>query len=441
MPDESPPPESADAVPSRPGAETPHDVTPQSPASVGVRTAEAPHESADLSADELTGQELEEARRHGRIELWCSVADHVLDLIYLAVAAFVLARPLDGWLSRFEPAAEYRMLRLAALYLIVSALHIVVSLPLSFYSGHVVERQFKLSTQGFGGWLWSYLKRQVLAIALALAMVAGLYWVIWHTGAAWWLLGAGAFFVVSVILAELMPVVILPLFYKIEPLDSPELRRRLEELTSGTGLSIEGVYRIGFSAETVKANAMLAGMRRTRRVLLGDTLLDRFSPDEITAICAHELGHHVLGHLHKMALRGLIFSAVVFWTTDRLLCAWLGAWPGVWRGTVDYANLPVWALPFLLLVLSGLMMILAPLHHALSRRAETQADQYALRRTGLKEAYAAAFRKLARLNKDDPDPHWLDILLFHSHPPISRRLALIEKWKDASQAEAPSSTR
>ncbi len=420
--------------PSRP---KPADASPSSDAPSAEDLSAEESSAGELSAEELSSEERAEARRYGRVDLWCTLADRLLDVVYLAVAAFLLARPLDAWLSGFPLLAGHRMLRLAALYLVIAGLHVLVSLPLSFYSGHVVERQFKLSTQDFGGWLWSYVKRQVLSIGLALVMVAGLYWVIWHTGPAWWLIGAGAFFVVSVVLAELLPVVILPLFYEIEPLESPELRQRLERLTAGTGLSIGGIYRIGFSAETVKANAMLAGVRRTRRVLLGDTLLKRFSPEEIEVICAHELGHHALGHLRKMALRGLIFSAAIFGMTDWLLAAWLTAG----HGAVDYAHLPVWTLPFLLLVLTGLTMILAPVHHALSRRAENQADRYALRRTGLKEAYAAAFRKLARLNKDDPDPHWLDVLLFHSHPPISRRLALIQEWQGSSHAQPPPRTR
>ena len=87
----------------------------------------------------------------------------------------------------------------------------------------------------------------------------GLYWLIWTTGGWWWLAAAAAFFVVTIVLGQLAPVVILPLFYKIEKLDAPELADRIARLAAGTGLSIEGVYRMDLSAETVKANAMLAG--------------------------------------------------------------------------------------------------------------------------------------------------------------------------------------
>ena len=147
----------------------------------------------------------------------------------------------------------------------------------------------------------------------------GLFWLIWTTHGWWWLAAAGAFFLVSVLLGQLVPVLILPLFYKIEKLDAPELAERIGRLAEGTGLSIEGVYRMALSDETVKANAMLAGLGRTRRVLLGDTLLDGFTPDEIEVIFAHEIGHHVFRHIRKMILAGVLASAAGFWVCDRLL--------------------------------------------------------------------------------------------------------------------------
>ena len=124
-------------------------------------------------------------------------------------------------------------------------------------------------------------------------------------------------------LGQLTPVLILPLFYRIEKLDAPELTSRIARLAEGTGLSIEGVYRIDFSAETVKANAMLAGLGHTRRVLLGDTLLRGFVPDEIEVIFAHEIGHHVFHHIHKIILAGLLYSAAGFWMCDWLLMTWV----------------------------------------------------------------------------------------------------------------------
>jgi STE24 endopeptidase len=382
-----------------------------------------PEQSEPTAADAgLSPEELAEAKRYGRLGLYCSLADRAVDVVYLAVMALLLARPIDAWLGRSSWLGEFWTLRLAVMLVIVIALHIAVSFPLSFYSGHVLEHRFGLSTQTVAAWLWRYAKRNLLAVAFSLVMFVGLFWLIWLTGAYWWLVAAGAFFVVSIVLGQLAPVLIMPLFYKIERLDHPELAERLAKLTEGTGLSIEGVYRMDLSEETAKGNAMLAGLGRTRRVLLGDTLLDQFSLDELEVIFAHEIGHHVFRHIRKLILAGLAYSAVGFWICDRLIALWV-AEPG---GTLDYARLPVYTLPLVMLILTVFTNLVEPLTNAISRRYERQCDRYALARTGLREAYLSAFRKLARLNKDDPDPHWLETFLFHSHPPIAERLAMAE---------------
>ena len=147
-----------------------------------IRTSHLPNEPAPPEPARgvgMTDGELAEAKRYGRLELGCALADKALDVAYLAVAAFLLARPLDRWLQTSPLLAGNWTLRLAALFLVVMGIHIAVSFPLSFYSGHVLEHRFQLSTQTFGRWLWRYVKRNLLAVAFSLALVLGLYWLIW----------------------------------------------------------------------------------------------------------------------------------------------------------------------------------------------------------------------------------------------------------------------
>ncbi len=199
----------------------------------------------------------------------------------------------------------------------------------------------------------------------------------------------------------------------------------MNELAAGTGLGIEGVYRIVLSQETVKANAMLAGVGRSRRVLLGDTLLSHFSPDEIAVVFAHEIGHHVFRHVRKMLGIGLILSIAGFAICNAVLKGLVaqGGEP------LDYSHLPVWTLPGILLILTLFGMLLEPLMNAISRRHERQCDRYALERTRQPAAYISAFNKLAQQNKDDPDPHWLEVFWLHDHPPITERLAMAGEMK------------
>jgi STE24 endopeptidase len=367
----------------------------------------------------MTPEQLAEARRYGRISLALTLADMALDLIYLGVMALIFARPLDAWLATFLPsAAEQSYVRLLLVYLVVMGLHILVSLPLSFYSGYVVEHKFGLSNQTLRRWFRNWALGNVLAVVLGAVLNLGLFWILWNTGSYWWLITAGAFFVVSVVLGQLAPVLIVPMFYKVERIDNPDLLERLKRLADGTGLTIEGVYRLGLSADTSKANAMLAGLGRTRRVLMGDTLLDKFTPEEIEVIFAHEIGHHVHRHIPKMIASGLIFSLLGFWVLDRVL-----VW---WADIPTAASAPTSSLPLVMFTLGLFMTLLSPLQNAISRHFERQCDRYALQRTGNVAAYRSAFMKLAKLNKADPDPNPMEVLLLHSHPPIKERLALAD---------------
>ena len=373
-----------------------------------------------VPADTMTDEQLAEAKRYGRHQLICMLADKAIDVTFLAVMAFLIARPLDSWLEQWAFLSGSRSsLRLLVLLGITFCLHVCVSFPLSFYSDHWLEHKFALSRQSLRGWLRRYAKRNALAIAFNLVIFLGLYWIIWLTGAWWWLAAAVAFFGVSILLGQLAPVLILPLFYKIEKLEEPELTERLERLAGGTGLSIEGVYRMGLSEETAKANAMLAGLGRTRRVLMGDTLLNDFTADEIEVIFAHEIGHHVHHHIRTMIVMGVVYSLIGFWICHRLLL-----W---YAGVAQPELLPTFTLPFLMFSLTVFGLLLEPLQNVLSRHNERTSDRYALERTQLKAAYQSAFRKLAKLNKDDPDPNPVAVFLFHSHPPISERLALAEQ--------------
>jgi len=375
--------------------------------------------AAEPTAAGLSPAEQGEARRYGRISLRLTLADLAIDVAYLGAMALLLARPIDAWLGSHEwLAGPHSTPRLLALFLIVFALHVLVSLPLTFYSSFVVEHQFALSNQSLGRWITNALKRTLLAGLIGMGIYWAFFLCMWHAGTYWWLVAAGVFFVFSVIGAQIAPVLFLPMFYKVERLDNAELAERMARLADGTGLTIEGVYRLGLSADTVKANAMLAGLGRTRRVLMGDTLLEKFTPDEIEVIFAHEIGHHVHRHLPKMIAAGVVFSVVGFWLIDRVL-----VW---WAGVPSAAEAPVSSLPLVMFAWTVFALVLGPLQNAISRHYERQCDRYALERTGLATAYRSAFQKLARLNKDDPDPNPVEVFLLHSHPPIAERLAMAD---------------
>ncbi len=358
-----------------------------------------------------------EVKRYQRQKILAIVLNTLLSLAWLGVLAFLLG----PWLGRqyTEWLGEHEALRLLASAAVVAISIELLTLPLAFWSGYVLEHRYQLSNQTLAGWLWQRVKGYLVGGAIGLVFLYGLYAVLWLTGDWWWLWATAGWLLLTLVLGRLVPILILPLFYKVTPLADEDLAARLRRLADGTGLSIEGVYQLHLSAETRKANAALAGLGRSRRVLLGDTLLQQFTPEEIEVVFAHEVGHHVHRHLPKMVAVGVVLALVGLALVDlvlRRLTPMLG-----YAGLSDPA-----ALPLLLLVLGLFGLVLSPLQNALSRFFESQCDRYALERTRNAPAYRSAFQKLAEINKSDVDPHPLIAWLFYDHPPIRARLALAE---------------
>ncbi|TWT91118.1 M48 family peptidase [Pseudobythopirellula maris] len=373
-----------------------------------------------VEASPLSGAQLEDAKRYNRATLVCHLVDKVVDFAFLAVAAVWLAEPLDAWLAGFIPTGDPSVLRAFALAAVVTVLHAVVSSPISFTAGYLIEHRYGLSNQSFMGWLRNWAINNTLAVVMNSLLFGGLFAIIGLTGGWWWLAAAAAFFVVSVVLGQLTPVLLLPLFYKVDRIDDPNLLERMTRLAADGGLTIEGVYRLGMGAETKKANAMLAGLGRTRRVLMGDTLLEAFSPEEVDVVFAHEVGHHVRRHIPKLLVAGAVIAIVGFGATHLAITRW--------TGLTDPVAWPTATLAPMMLLLAMMGTLIGPLMNFMSRKHEREADRYALEATGDPESFRTAFLRLARMNKADPNPHPLEVVLLHSHPPIAERLAAAKSF-------------
>jgi STE24 endopeptidase len=364
-----------------------------------------------------------EVKRYQRQKLNATIISLVIGIAFLLLAALWSGPLLDDLVRRSIGTNQW--VRLVLLAFCYAAAMEILTLPVDFWSGYLLEHRYQLSNQTLAGWIWRQIKGYLVGGPLGLALLLGLYALFWYSGPWWWIWAAAAWLVMTLVLGQVLPVLILPLFYKVTRLEDSDLLRRLQALAGGTGLKVEGIYRLHLSAETRKANAALAGLGRTRRVLLGDTLLDQFTPGEIEVVFAHEVGHHVHRHLIKMVAWSVLVAAAGFWLADLTL---RGA-----AAALHYPSdpLPAYqdpaALPLLLLVLSAFGLVLSPLQNAMSRFFERQCDRYALVRTGLRDAYRSAFLKLARMNKADTDPHPLVVWLFDDHPPIRERLAMADR--------------
>jgi STE24 endopeptidase len=221
-------------------------------------------------------------------------------------------------------------------------------------------------------------------------------------------------------MAKLAPVLIFPLFYKSVPIENEDIKKGLEFLAEGTGINIQGVYKINLSKNTKKANAALAGLGSTRRVLLGDTLLDSYSLAEIKSVFAHELGHHVYHHIWKMLVIGTITGGLGFAICHYVLSIMIAILG--FQSIHDIAAFPV-----ICMVLGALAFVLMPIQNAISRRFERECDRYAIEKTNDPEAFISAMDKLAEQNLADRTPNRLIEFLFYSHPSISKRIEMAKR--------------
>jgi STE24 endopeptidase len=313
---------------------------------------------------------------------------------------------------------------------IFGAVLFVINLPLSYYEGFVLPHRFETSNQTLNGWVSDQVKGILLGGILGGIFLEIIYAVLRIAPTTWWLWTAVILLVFNVILANLAPVLLMPIFYKFIPLgeEHAELAQRLVRLAEKAKTRVRGVYKFDMSRRTKAANAALTGLGSTRRIILGDTLLSEFTPDEIETVMAHELGHQVN---HDIPLGIVIESALtlVGLYLASLVLQWGVAAFG-FQGPADIA-----ALPIFLLAMGFYGLLTMPLTNAFSRWREREADRYALESTHNAPAFASAMTRLANQNLAEVDPEpWVEFLLY-SHPALRKRIAMAE---DIQHSEAGS---
>ena len=333
----------------------------------------------------------------------------------------VALRSLAGSAVADAPLFARSALLVVAYSVLLMILVATADLPFAFYGDFVLERRYGLSNQSFRTWIADQGKSLAIQILLGTAAAAAVYSFIRRSPGAWWLPAGVTFALFTCALANLAPVVLLPLFYELKPLDRESLRSRLIALADRAGARVLGAYEWGLSEKTKAANAALAGLGRTRRILVSDTMLAAYSDDEIEIVLAHELAHHVHGDIWRtlglesaLAFAGLYLAA-------RALEAF-GAIVGL-RGPDDVAGLPL-----LVLAAGAVSLVALPAAHAASREHERRADRFALTLTRNPTAFISAMRRLAAQNLAEEHPTKLVQWLFYSHPPIRDRIAAAEAF-------------
>lgn len=361
-----------------------------------------------------------QARRYSTARYSLELIGTVYLFVLLAVFAGLgvsktLAREISGRLASNAAA-------IAVYFLAVYLAYYLFNLPLNYYRSYVLEHKFGLSRQSIPDWLRDQAKALILSCLIGAILVESLYYVLGVYPRTWWLVISFFWIFFNLVLAKLLPVVIIPLFFKYTRLSDGALRQRIISLADKMKVKILDVFQIDFSKKTLKANAAFVGWGATKRIILADTLKDKYSYDEIGVILAHEFAHYRLKHLFKLmainSLASLLSFYVIFKTCGQALAFF------------DIASLPDMAsLPVILMYMAAFGVVTQPLANYASRRMEMNADKLALETTGSKEAFISMMDKLASQNLSDRKPRLLIKLFFFDHPPVDERIAMARSYK------------
>lgn len=364
-----------------------------------------------------------ESKRYARIRLILSIIEWGFGALFLLAVLFTgfsvfLEERIADWIHSPIPG-------FLAFCTVLGLIGMILSLPVEFFAGYVVEHRFGLSNQTVGSWILEQCKSLIVGLAIAIPLLVLFYLFYRRFPAGWWIPVGAVFFLFSFLLARLAPVWIFPLFYKCEAVSDAGLVKRLAALAEEAGMNIRAVQSFNLSKNSKKANALFTGLGKSKRVLLADNLLNGFTEEEVLTVAGHELGHYKYGHLWK----GLIVGGVFVFGSLALVS---GLHRTIVSGWTILENRQWAALPLLVLLLMATGLITAPVQNAISRSFERASDRFAVRITKSAGSFASALDKLAAINKADREPHpWVEFL-FYGHPSISRRIKAVAEMGERS---------
>ena len=317
----------------------------------------------------------------------------------------------------------------------------LIEFPLDFYSGFIIEHRFGLSTESMGVWLADWTKGFFLTLIAAVFVTWVFYAIVRRSPRRWWFYFWLATIPATLFVIFLEPYVIEPMFYKFTRLEQtqPALTARIEDVLHHARLNIPPahIFEMDAGAKTTELNAYVSGFGPSLRVVVWDTSIAKFTPDELLLVVGHEVGHYVLHHIVKGFVGGELitfgFFILGFWMIRFSVRRW-GERTGM-EGEGDLASLPL-----MMLIVTFLSFLSSPAANALSRHLEHQADQFGLEVSyGIvpdpNAAEARALEVLGEQDLSDPDPSPFIKFWLYSHPPLDERIRFAVSYKPWAQGK------
>ena len=350
--------------------------------------------------------------------LWDFVYGAVVLLVVLNLRWSAGMRNLAERITRFKPLQT--LIYWVEYLLLIS----ILTFPLTVYEEYFREHKYGLATQTFGPWFSDQLKGLVVSLVLGGVAVMGLIGIVRRLTRTWWIWGAIASEVFSIVVVLIAPVFLVPIFNTPKRLEDPKITQPILTMARANGIPVHDVYQIDASKQSTRMSANVSGFGQTMRITLNDNLLRRGSPEEVQAVMGHEMGHYVLNHIYN----GIIFFLIVivsFFAFLRWGLAWsLARWGEKWqiRGIGDTA-----VVPLVVLLGSLFFFVLTPVMNTFTRTQEHEADMYGLNASRQPDGFAQAAIHLGEYRKMSPGT--LEEWVFYDHPSGRNRIHDAMVWK------------
>jgi len=372
--------------------------------------------------DQIIDQEKQrQAKEYQKKRIIFKLIGVAIFLIYFFVLIFSdLSLIIKGKILQFTN-SEWQVIALYIFFVLTA--YDLISLPLEFYISYTFEYKYHFSTQTVGNWFKDYSKSYILSLGFAIIIVEGIYWAIRAFPSTWYLIVSVFTILFTIILSNLSPILLTPLFYKLKKIEEDsELAQRLLRLCKKANTNIKGVYEINFSSKTTKANAYLSGLGNTRRIVIADNLLKNFTLNEAEVVFAHELGHHI----HRDILKGIFWTGLTYLGGFYFVSIILEQVSVYFKyGISDISNFPILAISM------GIVLFLFSVpFNFYSRDREKAADEFALKITQKVDTFITSMAKFTNRDLADAYPHPLIEFLFYSHPSIGRRINYAREFKE-----------
>ena len=344
--------------------------------------------------------------RFGLLLSWLSIAA----TIFMLFRGFVM---IDDFVRAFSDSPVVQAL---LFFGIIGLAADLLSTPFDVYDTFVIEQKFGFNKTTPAVYVTDKLKSWLLAVVIGGGLLSLIVWLYAQLGSSFWWVAWIAITTFSLFFSLFYSNLIVPLFNKQTPLEPGELRDKLNDLAERTGFSLTNIFVIDGSKRSTRANAYFTGFGSKRRIVLYDTLIGKQSPDQITAILAHEVGHYRKKHTIKTLVLSIIQTGIILF----LFSIVVGN-PVIYKSMGSTGQGFHLGLIVFFILYSPISSITSVLMNYISRRFEYQADTFAAQYAN-PEAMVSALKLLTSDNLSDLTPHSWNVFLNYSHPPLMQRL-------------------